>query len=80
MHEVAVRTWGNSQGIRIPAEVMKEMHIAKDDILELSVENGIMTLKKKFRHKSFEERLAAYDGQINIAEFDWGEPAGKEII
>lgn len=80
MQEVAVRAWGNSQGIRIPADVMKELQIEKNDILELSVENGVIVLKKKFRHKSFEERLAAYNGEINITEFDWGEPVGKEII
>lgn len=31
-------------------------------------------------HKSFEERVAEYDGEISICDFDWGEPIGKELI
>lgn len=33
-----------------------------------------------FKHRSFEERVAEYDGEISICEFDWGEPVGKEIL
>jgi antitoxin MazE len=33
-----------------------------------------------FGHKSFEERLADYDGEITVSDFEWGEPVGKEII
>ncbi len=35
--------------------------------------------KKGFKHKTFEERLAQYGGNITICDFDWGEPKGKEI-
>ena len=37
-------------------------------------------LKRKFKHRSFEERLADYDGEIHVADFDWGEPVGKELL
>ena len=80
MNEVTVRTLRNKQDKRTPTYVMSETQITKDSIPESSVENGIMTIKKKFHHKSFEERLEAYGGKISIAEFDWGEPAGREII
>ena len=39
-----------------------------------------IVLKKTFKHKSFEERLAEYDGKISVGDFDWGEPMGKELI
>ena len=33
-----------------------------------------------FEHKSFVERLEEYDGEIEIYEFDWGEPVGREMM
>lgn len=35
---------------------------------------------KLFEHKSFSERLKEYDGEIEVYEFDWGEPVGREIL
>ena len=33
-----------------------------------------------FEHKTFEERLAEYDGRIELYEYDWGEPVGRELL
>lgn len=33
----------------------------------------VIALQKTFRHKSFEERLAEYEGEITVCEFDWME-------
>ena len=29
-------------------------------------------------HKTFEERLEEYGGKIDVCDFDWGEPVGRE--
>ena len=50
--QVAIKTWGNSQGIRIPKNILE----------------------------TFEERVAEYNGEISICDYDWGEPVGKEIL
>ena len=34
---------------------------------------------KVFEHKSFVERLKEYDGEIELYDFDWGEPVGREM-
>lgn len=34
----------------------------------------------KYKHKTFEERVAEYNGEISVYDFDWGEPVGKEIL
>ena len=36
--------------------------------------------EQSFTHKSLEERLAEYNGEISISEFDWGEPKGREFF
>ena len=33
-----------------------------------------------YPHKTFEERLASYDHVMDLCEFDWGEPVGRELI
>ncbi len=74
-----VKTWGNSQGIRIPKEVLQEASISVDDVLEIKVSKGMVMLVKQFRHKTLEERAAEYDGKLSLdGEFDWGEPSGRE--
>ena len=48
--------------------------------------SGVETAKdaiipgKAFGHRAFEERLADYDNEISVADFDWGEPRGKEML
>ena len=78
--QVAIRKWGNSQGIVIPGKMLKELHWEAPDELQIEVQGEQLVLRKPYRHKSFEERLAAYDGEITVTEYDWGEPAGRERL
>ena len=80
MDTVAVRKWGNSLGIRLPQTVLKKLDIQLSDELTIEVESGAIVLRKRFKHKSFEERVAEYDGKIDIVDYDWGEPAGREML
>ena len=78
--QAQVKTWGNSQGIRIPKEVLQEADFSVDDVLDVKVSNGMIMLVKPFRHKTLEERAAEFDGKLNLdGEFDWGEPVGREL-
>lgn len=77
---VQVKAWGNSQGIRISKDILREANIAVDDVLDVKVINGMITLIKPFRHQTLEERTAGFNGKLNLdGEYDWGEPAGREV-
>ena len=80
MDQVTLRAWGNSQGIRIPKDILVKMQLKTHDVLDIYVENDNIVLRKQFRHKSFEERLAEYDGKISVCDFDWGEPVGRDTL
>ena len=80
MDQVTLRAWGNSQGIRIPKDIIVKMQLQNDDVMDICIENDAIVLRKQFRHKSFEERLAEYDGKISVCDFDWGEPVGREVL
>ena len=57
MDQVVIRTWGNSQGIRIPKDILEKMHLKISDVLNIEMENDTIVLRKQFVHKTFEERL-----------------------
>lgn len=78
--QVMIRPWGNSQGIRIPKNILEKLNISISDTLQLDVKDDAIVLKKTFKHKSFEERLAEYNGKISVEDFDWGDPMGKELV
>lgn len=78
--QAQVKEWGNGQGIRLSKEILKSAGITLNDILDITVSNGIITLSKPFRHKTLEERAAEFDGKLMIdGEYDWDEPVGKEV-
>ena len=78
--QVTLKAWGNSFGIRIPRKVMELLQLQKDDVLLLETSEDALLIRKAFRHKSFEERLAEYDGNICVEPFDWGDAKGRELL
>ena len=78
--QAQVKAWGNSQGIRISKDILKEANIFVNDVLNVNVSNGQILLTKPFRHKTLEERAADFGGKLSLdGEFDWGHPAGREV-
>lgn len=78
--QAQVKEWGNSQGIRLSKEILSTAGISLDDVLDVTVSNGVITLTKPFRHKTLEERAAEFNGKLMLdEEYDWGEPVGREV-
>lgn len=75
-----VKTWGNSQGIRLSKELLALAGIKNNDFLEVELIEGNIVLKKvKKNHRTLEERAKEYGGKLGpYEEFDWGEPVGRE--
>ena len=75
-----VKEWGNSQGIRIPKEVLEDAGISLNEVLDITVTKGVILMSKAMRHRTLEERAAEYGGRLNLdGEYDWGEPVGREV-
>ena len=78
--QAQVKEWGNSQGIRLPKEVLRSAGISLNEVLDVTVSNGVITLAKSFCHKTLEERAAEFDGKLMLdGEYDWGELVGREV-
>lgn len=75
-----LKTWGNSQGIRLSKELLALAGIQNNDYLEIELREGDIVLRKaKKQHRTLEERAQEYGGNLGpYEEFDWGEPIGRE--
>lgn len=78
--QAQVREWGNSQGIRLSKEILNSAGISVNEVLDVTVSNGMITLIKPFRHKTLEERAAEFDGKLMLdGEYNWGDAVGREV-
>lgn len=51
-----------------------------NEVLDVTISNGAITLTKSFRHKTLEERAAEFNGKLMLdGEYDWDEPVGREV-
>lgn len=85
--QTAIRRWGNSQGIRLSKEIISSAGLKENDNVEISVDNGIITIKKaKPKYLNLKERLKAfYNKPIDdiyvesSQEVDVGTHVGDEV-
>lgn len=75
---VKIQKWGNSQGIRIPKNILDMMNWKDNDTVEISFQ-GDSLLIKPHKRKTIDELFANYNGTYQSEEIDWGEPVGREI-
>ena len=74
--------WGNSQGVRLPKILLESINLTDNDIVEITVENKSIIIKKpviKKAHLTIQERFEDFEGDYEPIEMDWGDPVGNEI-
>lgn len=85
--QTAIKKWGNSQGIRLSKEIISSAGLKENDNVEISVDDGIITIKKaKPKYLNLKERLEAfYNKPIDdiyvesSQEVDVGIHVGNEV-
>ena len=78
--EIRIQKWGNSDGIRIPRNILKSLNIKTNDILNIEEVNKeiIISIPEK-KKVSLEEKFKEYKGKNLSKDFSWDESVGKEI-
>lgn len=74
--------WGNSQGIRLPKMLLDRVNLTESDIVDITVENGNIIIKKaenKKQYKTIQERFKDFNGEYEPIDIDWGKAEGKEL-
>lgn len=78
--EAKLQKWGNSDGIRIPSNILKSLNLKTNDKVNLQqVDDKIIISKPKKTKISLAERFKNYNGDNLAKDFSWDEARGKEI-
>jgi len=78
-----VQKWGNSQGIRLPKNLLEKTHIKVGKEVAISVVDGkiIIEAGNEIRGKYNISKLAKkMPKDYAPSEKDWGLPVGKEVF
>lgn len=73
-----VKKWGNSQGLRLPQELLRQVNLAVGDEVDISVEDQKIVIVKSRRRRSLDEILALMPMDYQATEEDFGHPIGLE--
>ena len=76
-----VQKWGNSQGIRIPKNLLENSHIKIGEEVEISVKDGkiIVEPTHKIQGKyDIKDLVCKMPKDYEVEEVDWGVRSGQE--
>ncbi len=76
-----IQKWGNSQGIRIPKNILENSHIKIGEEVNISVENGKITVEAthKIRGKyDIQDLICKMPKDYVVEEESWGDSVGQE--
>lgn len=77
-----VQGWGNSQGLRLNKQILKEANISVGDDVDLCVREGaivIVPIKRLRGAHNLKELVAKIPADYKPTEVNWGEPSGMEV-
>lgn len=77
--ETAIKKWGNSQGVRIPKELLVALNWEPGEEVNLKARDGGIFISRSLRRKNINELFAGFTDNDLTKEFDWGEPQGDEV-
>ena len=78
--EARLQKWGNSDGIRIPSNILKALNLKTNDKVKMEqVEDKIVISKIKREEISLAEEFEKYEGANLAKDFSWDDPLGREI-
>ncbi|HBV4265989.1 TPA: AbrB/MazE/SpoVT family DNA-binding domain-containing protein [Klebsiella pneumoniae] len=81
MAQVTIKKWGNSPSVRLPAAIVQAASLNVDDVVELSVEDGrISIVPIKTKEYSLDALMAGVTNENIHEEFSFGPPVGKELL
>lgn len=79
-YPLKLQSWGNSQGVRIPAPLMRELGIGKDAALVAKVKGGKLVIEPAPKKRlTLDALLAQLPKGYRETEWPDGGPVGREV-
>ncbi|HML05081.1 MAG TPA: AbrB/MazE/SpoVT family DNA-binding domain-containing protein [Methanobacterium sp.] len=73
-----LQKWGNSQGVRIPKEILSKISISEGDSVDVSYEGNVIIIKRIQPLKRYSLEELFKNNEVQVEEEYWGSPEGKE--
>ena len=74
-----LQKWGNSQGIRIPREILNETSLSEGDNVDITTNGGTIIIRRMYQPlKKYTLEELFKNNTIKATEENWGAPVGKE--
>ena len=80
--QTKIQKWGNSQGIRFPKTILKEVDINIGDDVSITVHAGKIVVEPVNRVRGrydIRDLVAQLPDDYQAEEIDWGPPVGAEV-
>lgn len=75
-----IQKWGNSNGIRLPKQILKELKWENEDMVNLQrIDNKIVIEKEVYNDINIEELFDGFEGDYEKIKMEWGDPVGEEL-
>jgi len=74
---VTLKKWGNSLAVRIPKDVARSLKVESDSLMELELQEGVLTLRPK-RGNRLEALVSQIDEKNLHEEIETDGPVGNE--
>jgi len=76
---LAIKLWGNSLGVRLPASVARAAHLTVDQTVRITVEDGRVIISPQGdKPPTLADRLALFDPAVHGGEAMAAAPLGRE--
>jgi antitoxin MazE len=75
-----IKECGNSQGIRLPKEVLQAALLDENEEVEVIADETGIHIRKAQMIKTLTELFKNYHGDYKPHEWETGAPAGKEVF
>ena len=76
-----IQKWGNSQGLRLTKNLLKDANLGVSDEVDVSVKEGIIIVAPARRIRgryTLKELVSRIPENYQTSEIEWGEAVGKE--
>lgn len=76
-----VQKWGNSQGIRIPKNLLENSHIKIGEEVTITEENGKIIIEPTYKIRGkydIKDLISKMPNNYEVEEENWGAPSGSE--
>jgi antitoxin MazE len=77
-----IQKWGNSQGLRLPKQVLEDARISVGDRVDVASRDGMIVIAplRRVRGKqSLRELVSLIPRGYKARAIDWRKPVGREV-